>query len=67
MLYKILLVDFILHISFLFGFQVFFEFPSGILNETLKPSSGLNSYYSALFELRSRKKKKKKKKKKNAA
>ena len=36
---------------FLFGFQAFFEFLSGILNEKLNPSSGFNSFYSAPFEL----------------
>ena len=41
--------------SFLFGFQAFFEFPSGILKEALNPSRELNSFYSALFELRSKK------------
>ena len=41
--------------SFLFGIQAFFEFPSGILKETLNPSSGLNSCYLASFELRSKK------------
>ena len=49
MQYKILQVDLNSShfFSILFGFQVFFEFPSGILKEILNPSSGLNSCYSA--------------------
>ena len=41
--------------SFLFGFQAFFEFLSGILKETLNPSSGHNSCYPTPFELRTKK------------
>ena len=41
--------------SILFGFQAMFEFPSGILKETLKPSSGQYSCNSAPFELKSQK------------
>ena len=57
MQYKILQVDLNSShfFSILFGFQTFFEFPSGILKETLNPSSGLNSFYSAPFELKSKK------------
>ena len=37
------------------GVQAFFEFPFGILKETQNPSSEINSFYSAPFELRSKK------------
>ena len=45
---------FFLFLFFPFDFQAFFEFPSGILNETLNPSSGVNSSYIVPFELRSK-------------
>ena len=41
--------------SFLFGFQAIFKSPSGILKETLNPSSRLNSFNPVPFELRSKK------------
>ena len=55
--YKVLQVDLNSShfFSILFGYQAIFEFPSGILRKTLNPSSGLNSCYSAPFELRSKK------------
>ena len=54
--YKILQVDSNSYFFFiLFGFQAIFKFPSWILKETLNSSSGLNSFYSAPFEFRSKK------------